>query len=103
MKKKTSTSNTATESCLLFSRLSTSDERGEEGGEEILSSTLAKVWTLADREIYEQQLEHLHNQLEAALIDNQELKSKIPHMTNAEHYLGVSLNKHESNWSMKAL
>ena len=77
MKKKTSTLNTATEPCLLFPRLSTSDERGEEGGEETLSTTIAKVWTLADREIYEQQLEHLHNQLEAALIDNQDLKSVI--------------------------
>ena len=70
-----------------LSRLSTSDEPGEEGGEEILSSTLAKVWTLADREIYEQQLEHLHNQLEAALIDNQELKSNTSHTHNVCYML----------------
>ena len=35
------------------------------------------VWTEADKAIYEQQLEHLENQLTQALIDKQEMKGKI--------------------------
>ena len=35
------------------------------------------VWSEADKAIYEEQLEHLHNQLSQALIDNQEMKGEI--------------------------
>jgi hypothetical protein len=41
------------------------------------TSLLAKMWSEEDKTIYEQQLEHLHGQLEGALIDNQELKMRI--------------------------
>ena len=39
------------------------------------SSKDSKVWTEEDKAVYEQQLEHLHDQLTYALMDNQELKS----------------------------
>ena len=35
-----------------------------------------KMWSEADKAIYEEQLEHLHTQLTEALVQNQDLKSE---------------------------
>uniref|UniRef100_A0A1X7VS75 Uncharacterized protein n=1 Tax=Amphimedon queenslandica TaxID=400682 RepID=A0A1X7VS75_AMPQE len=60
-------------------KLSACDEKTED-----TLSTLEKVWDEADKVVYEQQMEHLHNQLEAALIDNQELKMKLKSIESRE-------------------
>ncbi|XP_019860300.1 PREDICTED: GRAM domain-containing protein 4-like [Amphimedon queenslandica] len=60
-------------------KLSACDEKNED-----TLSTLEKVWDEADKVVYEQQMEHLHDQLTAALIDNQELKMKLKSMESGE-------------------
>uniref|UniRef100_A0A1X7T3V9 Uncharacterized protein n=1 Tax=Amphimedon queenslandica TaxID=400682 RepID=A0A1X7T3V9_AMPQE len=59
--------------------LSACDEKTED-----TLSTLEKVWDEADKVVYEQQMEHLHDQLTAALIDNQELKMKLKSIESRE-------------------
>lgn len=48
------------------------------------SSVETPVWSEADKAIYEQQLDHLHDQLAQALIDNQEMKVELDRYKRSE-------------------